>query len=118
MMNFITTVIMAIVLSLLASTLTDYFYKRFLRYGFISLILMLLSMFGFPLIIFFFCARWYAYLLLGALLHKYFGYDTTTPIYFQSEFQRKHGGKINSISTFLFAMAAISLIFDLYYYFF
>lgn len=118
-MDFVISVVLAIILSICASSFTDYFYRSFIMNGSIfSLVLMLVSMFGFPIMVFVAVAHWFAYFLLGALLHKYFGRDPRASIIDLSTIQRKYGDMINTASNFLFAMGVVSLLYDLYLYFF
>jgi len=118
-MDFVISVVLAIILSICASSFTDYFYRRFIMTESVfSLIFMLVSMFGFPLMVFVAVAHWFAYFLLGALLHKYFGRDPRASIIDLSALQRKYGNTVNTISNFLFCMGIVSLLFDLYLYFF
>ena len=116
-MDFVISVVLAIILSICASSFTDYFYRRIMS-GSIFLVLMLVSMFGFPLLVFIAVSHWFAYFLLGALLHKYFGRDPRARIVDLPEFRRKYGNTVNTVSNFLFCMGIVSLLFDLYLYFF
>lgn len=117
-MEFAIKVALAIFFSFCASSFTDYFYRRLLYGGSVNLVLMLVSMFGFPLLVFFSVCHWFAYFLLGALLNKYFGRDPRANMFELSAIQRKYGDNVNAVTNILFAMGVISLLYDLYLYFF